>query len=160
MLLEKLPLLKKFDYFVEDLTYKSEMLNSNVDTVVKVSNYVDVFEAFAKRNVKEWVKIIARNKDIAYRIVDKLKDFAKFGWEGIIMAFKFVKALAVVVVGMLIIPKKGSELRQYFINLVKKYNPQIKKWLIKLKLFERNHKVLNQTKLLLILNCGLKMSKE
>ncbi|GAA6238890.1 MAG: hypothetical protein SPLM_10070 [Spiroplasma phoeniceum] len=67
---------KKFDYFVEDLTYKSEMLNSTVDTVVKVSNYIDVFEAFAKRNVKAWVKIIARNKDIAYRIVDKLKDFA------------------------------------------------------------------------------------
>ncbi|WP_425379816.1 hypothetical protein [Spiroplasma endosymbiont of Stenodema calcarata] len=67
---------KKFDYFVEDLTYKSEMLNSTVDTVVKVSNYIDVFEAFAKRNVKAWVKVIARNKDIAYRIVDKLKDFA------------------------------------------------------------------------------------
>ncbi|MFU0252343.1 hypothetical protein [Spiroplasma sp. Moj] len=47
-----------------------------IDTVVKVSNYIDVFEAFAKRNVKAWVKIIARNKDIAYRIVDKLKDFA------------------------------------------------------------------------------------
>lgn len=67
---------KKFDYFVEDLTYKSEMLNSTVDTVVKVSNYIDVFETFAKRNVKAWVKVIARNKDIAYRIVDKLKDFA------------------------------------------------------------------------------------
>lgn len=35
---------KKFDYFVEDLTYKSEMLNSTVDTVVKVSNYIDVLK--------------------------------------------------------------------------------------------------------------------
>ncbi len=52
------------------------MLNSTVDTVVKVSNYIDVFEAFAKWNVKVWVKIIARNKYITYRIVDKLKDFA------------------------------------------------------------------------------------
>ncbi|AGM25439.1 hypothetical protein [Spiroplasma chrysopicola] len=67
---------KKFDYFVEDLTYKSEMLNSTVDTVVKISNYIDIFEAFTKRNVKAWVKVIARNKDIAYRLVDKLKEFA------------------------------------------------------------------------------------
>ncbi|AHF58209.1 MULTISPECIES: hypothetical protein [Spiroplasma] len=67
---------KKFDYFIEDLTYKSEMLNSTVDTVVKISNYVDVFEAFTKRNVKAWIKVISRNKDVAYRLVDKLKDFA------------------------------------------------------------------------------------
>lgn len=64
----------------------------------------------------------------------------------IIMAFKFVKTLAIMVAGMLIAPKKGSKLRQDFINLVKKYNAQLKKWLIRLKLCERNHKELNQMK--------------
>ncbi len=56
------------------------------------------------------------------------------------MAFKFVKTLAVMVAGMLIAPKKGSELQQDFINLVKKYNLQLKKWLIKLRLYEKNRK--------------------
>ncbi|APE75610.1 hypothetical protein [Spiroplasma citri] len=50
------------------------------------------------------------------------------------MAFKFVKTLAVMVVGMLIAPKKGSELRQDFINLVKKYNPQLKKMVNKIEI--------------------------
>ncbi|WP_425379815.1 hypothetical protein [Spiroplasma endosymbiont of Stenodema calcarata] len=43
------------------------------------------------------------------------------------MAFKFIKTLTIMVAGMLIAPKKGSELREDFINLVKKYNPQLKK---------------------------------
>jgi len=43
---------KKVDYFFEDLTYKSEMLNATVDTIARVTNYVDIFDAFAKRNVK------------------------------------------------------------------------------------------------------------
>lgn len=67
---------RKFDYFIEDLTYKSEMLNASVDTIVKMSNYIDIFEAFTKRNLKAWVKVIYKNRDIAYKLVDKLKDFA------------------------------------------------------------------------------------
>ncbi|WP_253301337.1 hypothetical protein [Spiroplasma endosymbiont of Phyllotreta cruciferae] len=50
------------------------------------------------------------------------------------MAFKFVKTLAIMVTGMLIAPKKGSELRQDFINLVKKYNPQLKKMVNKIEI--------------------------
>lgn len=67
---------KKVDYFFEDLTYKSEMLNATVDTVARITNYMDIFDAFAKRNVKSWVKVATKNKDIVYKLVDKLRDFA------------------------------------------------------------------------------------
>lgn len=67
---------KKVNYFFEDLTYKSEMLNSTAEAVNRISNYIDLFDAFAKRNVKSWAKVATQNKDIAYKIVDKLRDFA------------------------------------------------------------------------------------
>ncbi|AKX33815.1 hypothetical protein SLITO_v1c01490 [Spiroplasma litorale] len=67
---------RKVDYFFEDLTYKSEMMNATVDTIAKVTNYLDIFDAFAKRNVKSWVKVATKNKDVFYKLVDKLKDFA------------------------------------------------------------------------------------
>ncbi|QGS52310.1 hypothetical protein [Spiroplasma tabanidicola] len=67
---------KKVDYFFEDLTYKSEILNATVDTIARVSNYVDIFDALAKRNVKSWVKVATKNKDIFYKMVEKLRDFA------------------------------------------------------------------------------------
>ncbi|AUB31985.1 hypothetical protein [Spiroplasma floricola] len=67
---------KKVDYFFEDLTYKSEMLNATVDTVARVTNYIDIFDAFAKRNVKSWVKVATKNKDVVYKLVDKLREFA------------------------------------------------------------------------------------
>ncbi|AXK51388.1 hypothetical protein [Spiroplasma alleghenense] len=67
---------KKVDYFFEDLAYKSEMLNASVETIAKASNYIDIFDAFAKRNVKSWVKVATKNRDIAYKLVDKLREFA------------------------------------------------------------------------------------
>ncbi|AKU79397.1 hypothetical protein [Spiroplasma turonicum] len=67
---------RKVDYFFEDLTYKSEMMNATVDTIAKVTNYFDIFDAFAKRNVKSWVKVATKNKDVFYKLVDKLRDFA------------------------------------------------------------------------------------
>jgi len=67
---------KKVDYFFEDLTYKSETLNATVETVARITNYVDIFDAFAKRNVKSWVKVATKNKDIVYKMVEKLRDFA------------------------------------------------------------------------------------
>ena len=42
-------MIKKLDYLIEDITYKSEMLNSSVETVAKVSNYLDVFEVVARK---------------------------------------------------------------------------------------------------------------
>ena len=67
---------KKIDYLVEDITYKSEMLNSTVETVSKISNYVDVFEVFARKNIKTVSKVIANNKDEIYKVLDKIKKIA------------------------------------------------------------------------------------
>ena len=67
---------KKVDYLIEDITYKSEMLNSTVETVVKVSNYIDAFEAVAKKNTKAAFRLASRNRDIFYRFADKIRDFA------------------------------------------------------------------------------------
>ena len=67
---------KKVDYLVEDITYKSEMLNSTVETVSKMANYIDVFEVVARKNMKSAAKVISRNKDDIYKIVDRIKKLA------------------------------------------------------------------------------------
>lgn len=69
-------LMKKTDYLIEDLTYKSEMLNSTVETVSKVANYVDMFEVVARKNIKSSAKLLARNKDDIYKILDRMKKIA------------------------------------------------------------------------------------
>lgn len=68
--------LKKIDYLVEDITYKSEMLNSTVETIAKIANYIDVFETVARKNMKSAAKVIARNKDDIYKIVNRVKKIA------------------------------------------------------------------------------------
>ena len=65
--------LKKIDYLVEDITYKSELLNSPVETIAKMANYIDAFELIAKNNMKTATKIIARNKDDIYKIINRIK---------------------------------------------------------------------------------------
>ncbi len=52
------------------------MLNSTVETVVKVSNYVDAFEAIAKKNGKAALRLAQRNKDLIFRFADKVRDYA------------------------------------------------------------------------------------
>lgn len=54
---------KKVDYLVEDLTYKSEKLNSVVEAVVKLSNYVNVVEAVVKRNSDTIAKFVKNNAE-------------------------------------------------------------------------------------------------
>lgn len=67
---------KKVDYLVEDITYKSEMLNSTVETISKMSNYIDVFEVVARKNMKSAAKVISRNKEDIYKILDRVKKLA------------------------------------------------------------------------------------
>ena len=67
---------KKIDYLIEDVTYKSETLTSTVETVAKISNYVDVFEVFARKNIRSASKVIANNKDDIYKILNRIKILA------------------------------------------------------------------------------------
>jgi uncharacterized protein YoxC len=69
-------LLKKTDYLIEDLTYKSETLNSTIETVAKIANYIDVFEVIARKNIRSGAKLISRNKEDIYKILDRLKKIA------------------------------------------------------------------------------------
>ena len=73
--------MKKADYLIEDITYKSETLNSTVETVAKISNYIDIFEVVARKNMKSAAKVISRNKDDIYKIVNRIKKIA-IGEEG------------------------------------------------------------------------------
>ncbi len=67
---------KKLDYLIEDLTYKSEMLNTTVETITKMSNYLDSFEVVAHKNVKAGVKLVARNKDLFYDLAERARTLA------------------------------------------------------------------------------------
>lgn len=69
-------MIKKLDYLIEDITYKSEMLNSTVETVSKVANYIDIFEVVARKNMKSAAKVVARNKEDIYKILDRVKKMA------------------------------------------------------------------------------------
>jgi len=73
---KKIVLYRKVDYLIEDLTYKSEMLTSTVETVAKMANYIDLFEVVAKKNIKSVVKLVERNKDDIYKIAERIKKAA------------------------------------------------------------------------------------
>ncbi|MCK5807269.1 MAG: hypothetical protein KAG91_02655 [Mycoplasmataceae bacterium] len=67
---------KKADYLIEDITYKSEMLNPTVETIAKVSNYIDVFDTIARKNMKSAARVVSRNKDDIYKIINRIKKAA------------------------------------------------------------------------------------
>ena len=68
---------KKVDYLVEDFTYKAEMLNPTIETLSRLSGYVDAFDAVTKRNMNSAIKYFARNRDLIYKLGEKLKEFVK-----------------------------------------------------------------------------------
>lgn len=68
--------MRKADYLIEDITYKSETLNSTVETVAKISNYIDIFEVVARKNMKSAAKVVSRNKDDIYKIINRIKKMA------------------------------------------------------------------------------------
>ena len=73
---------KKFDYLIEDLTYKSELLNSTSETISKLTNYIDAFEVIARRNIKSGVRLVSKNRDVIYKMTDKIKDIIKSESDG------------------------------------------------------------------------------
>ncbi|WP_128008757.1 hypothetical protein [Mycoplasma sp. ATU-Cv-508] len=69
-------MIKKLDYLIEDVTYKSEMLNSSVETAAKMANYLDVFEVVARKNIQSLAKLMARNKEDIYKVLDRVRKLA------------------------------------------------------------------------------------
>lgn len=69
----RMRLYRKADILLEDLTYKAEILNPTVETLSKLANYIDVFEVFTRKSIKSAVKLIARNRDDIYKLLNRLK---------------------------------------------------------------------------------------
>jgi len=65
--------LKKLDYLIEDITYKSESLNVTVETINKISNYILSLDAVTKTGFKSAIKLISENKNYIYGIIKKLQ---------------------------------------------------------------------------------------
>jgi uncharacterized protein YoxC len=66
--------MKKVDYLVEDLTYKSESLSISVDAMSKISNYVLAADAFSKKGFSSLLKLFTQNKNFFYELIDKIKE--------------------------------------------------------------------------------------
>lgn len=65
--------LKKVDYLVEDITYKSESLNVTVETLNKISNYAMSLDAVSKNGLKSSIKLISENRNYIYSILEKMR---------------------------------------------------------------------------------------
>jgi uncharacterized protein YoxC len=69
--------MKKVDYLVEDVTYKSESLNVAVEAVNKISNYVLSFDTLTKKGYKSLIKLLSENRNYFYEIAERLKTDVK-----------------------------------------------------------------------------------
>ena len=69
----KTVVLKKVDYLVEDLTYKSESLNVTVETINKASSYLSSLDVVTQNGFKSAIKLLAENKNYIYSITEKIK---------------------------------------------------------------------------------------
>lgn len=65
---------KKIDYLIEDLIYKSEFLTPTVEALVKLSSYVDLFEAVIKKNSDSLITYVSNNKEAVKKFQKKIKD--------------------------------------------------------------------------------------
>lgn len=68
---------KKLDYLVEDLTYKSEQLTPVVDSIVKISNFIDILDSILKQKSQNLIKHISGNKESIYKVAKEVKDEIK-----------------------------------------------------------------------------------
>ncbi|WPL36540.1 hypothetical protein [Malacoplasma iowae] len=65
---------KKMDYLLEDLIYKSEFVTPTVEALVKLSSYVDLFEAVIKKNSDSLITYVSNNKEAVKKFQKKIKD--------------------------------------------------------------------------------------
>ncbi len=52
---------KKLDFLIEDLTYKSENIGPFIDSLLKISSYVDVLDVVVKNNINGIKKVVQNN---------------------------------------------------------------------------------------------------
>ena len=64
---------KKMDYLLEDLIYKSEFVTPTVEALVKLSSYVDLFEAVIKKNSDSLITYVSNNKEAVKKFQKKMR---------------------------------------------------------------------------------------
>ncbi len=65
--------MKKVDYLVEDVTYKSETLSPILDSLLKVSSYVEVMDDIIKNNAEQIKKVTSDNKTALKKYKNQLE---------------------------------------------------------------------------------------
>jgi uncharacterized protein YoxC len=65
--------MKKADYLIEDLTYKSESLSVGVEAIQQVSNYILSLDAITKKGLKSLTALLAQNKNFLYQLLNKVR---------------------------------------------------------------------------------------
>lgn len=68
---------KKLDYLVEDLTYKSEQLTPLTDSLIKISNFIDIFDSVLKEKSQNLIKHTSGNKESIYQVAKEVKEVVK-----------------------------------------------------------------------------------
>ncbi|RLA68287.1 MAG: hypothetical protein DRQ78_01200 [Epsilonproteobacteria bacterium] len=66
--------MKKVDYLVEDITYKSESLNVGVNAINKVASYVLAADAIGRKSYKSAMKLVSENRNYIFTFLEKLKE--------------------------------------------------------------------------------------
>jgi hypothetical protein len=65
--------MKKADYLIEDLTYKSESLSVGVEAIQQVSNYILSIDAITQKGLKSLTALLAQNKNFLYELLNKVR---------------------------------------------------------------------------------------
>lgn len=68
-----LNVLKKVDYLVEDITFKSESIKPVFDATITLSNYVNTLEKVANENLSDLVNLFSNNNVEMQAIIENIK---------------------------------------------------------------------------------------
>lgn len=68
---------KKMDYLTEDFSYKLEKLSPSLDSLIKLSNYIDILDNLIKADGPKIVNKFSQNKDDILKLINQVKDFLK-----------------------------------------------------------------------------------
>lgn len=66
---------KKMDYLTEDFSYKLEKLSPSLDSLIKLSNYIDILDNLIKADGPKIVNKFSQNKDDILKLINQVKDF-------------------------------------------------------------------------------------
>lgn len=64
---------KKIDYLVEDLTYKVESLSPTVDSIVKISNLIDILNSVLHDKSRTIMKYVSGNQETINKAAEEIK---------------------------------------------------------------------------------------